>query len=607
MANPKITKLKIENFGCIGTPGISVDIDKIVVLVGANNAGKSTILRVFEAVADCAKLDIDDFHNRQVLEGRLPQVELESIVTSENMPGEEWCQQVSDGAWLVREKWTWNGPGMEPARVGYNVRLRRWAQAGDRELMPWGANNVAKSRRPKPHRVNTFDDPEAQAKAITSLLKSYLEANIKKLKTNENDETTRYDTILENLRVLRTDSKVLQQEGIADIQTQANLILEQIFPNQALKVITADDTGPISIDLLGEEFSVEMGPVNGTTFPLQKQGSGTQRTALWAILKLLADRGVKAKSGAKSAKAFHEPVGPNTAHILLIDEPEVSLHPKATQHARDVLYALPDSENWQVMITTHSPSFIDLTKDHTTIIRVEKNNDNEIEATTLYRPEDARLDRDDKKNLKLVNLFDSHISEAFFGGKVLVVEGDTEYSAFNFIRNIETERGNSTYKDLNVIRARGKVQVSSMMKVLNHFRSRYFVLHDTDRPNTKSRILDRKSSAGGRKVYNIQTIANPAWTNNQKIIDRKSDLSRVVASIVNFEEAYFAEVVDKEKPENCIEKLKTDPDAYAIIKQLLDGILQVDGVALPPGATIYDNLDELEAAVTTWDSNTVIN
>lgn len=607
MANPKITKLKIENFGCIGTPGISVDIDKIVVLVGANNAGKSTILRVFEAVADCAKLDIDDFHNRQVLEGRLPQVELESIVTPENMPGEEWCERISDGAWLVREKWTWSGPSVEPTRAGYNVRLRRWAQAGDRELMPWGANNVAKSRRPKPHRVNTFDDPEVQAKAITSLLKSYLEANIKKLKTNENDETTRYDTILENLRTLRTDSKVFQQEGIADIQTQANLILEQIFPNQALKVVTADDTGPICIDLLGEEFSVEMGPVNGTTFPLQKQGSGTQRTALWAILKLLADRGVKAKSGAKSAKAFHEPVGPNTAHILLIDEPEVSLHPKATQHARDVLYALPDSENWQVMITTHSPSFIDLTKDHTTIIRVEKNNGNEIEATTLYRPEDARLDPDDKKNLKLINLFDSHISEAFFGGKVLVVEGDTEYSAFNFIRNIETERGNFTYKDLNVIRARGKVQVSSMMKVLNHFRSRYFVLHDTDRPYTKSRILDRKSSVGERKVYNVQTIANPAWANNQKIIDRKSDQSRVVASVINFEEAYFAEVVDKEKPENCIEKLKTDPDAYSIIKQLLDGILQVDGAALPSGAIIYDSLDQLEAAVTAWDSNTVIN
>ena len=66
-------------------------------------------------------------------------------------------------------------------------------------------------------------------------------------------------------------------------------------------------------------------------------------------------------------------------------------------------------------------------------------------------------------------------------------------------------------------------------------------------------------------------------------------------------------MVDKEKPENCIEKLKTDPDAYVIIKQLLDGILQVDGVALPPGATVYDNLDELEAAVTAWDSNTVIN
>jgi putative ATP-dependent endonuclease of OLD family len=434
-----------------------------------------------------------------------------------------------------------------------------------------------------------------------------LETKIRSLKQNDADEITRYESILTNLRSLRADSRVLQQEGIADIQTQANLILEQIFPNQALKVVASDSDGPISVDLLGDEFAIEMGAVNGSTFPLQKQGSGTQRTALWAILKLLADRGVKAKAAAKSAKAFHEPVGPNVAHILLIDEPEVSLHPKATQHARDVLYALPNTGNWQVMITTHSPSFIDLTKDHTTIVRVEKNAQNGIEATTLYRPEVARLDADDKENLKLLNLFDSHISEAFFGGKVVVVEGDTEYSAFNFIRGREVERGNSFYKDLNVIRARGKVQVASMMKVLNHFKAKYFVLHDTDRPSTQSRVLDRAASVQDRKVYRTKIIANPAWSNNRKIIDNRSEQSRVVASIINFEEAYFAEVVEKEKPESCIEHLKADPNAYDVIKQLLDGLLQVEGIPLPPGAIVYETLDDLGAAVAAWDSQNILD
>ena len=203
MSNPKITKLIIKNFGCIGPQGVSIDIDKIVVLVGANNAGKSTILRAFEVVADCLKLEQDDFHNRQVLADNFPDIEIHSIVTQDNKPGDEWCQLLPDGTWLIKEKWTWHGIGTEPKRVGFNVKIDRWAQAGDKELMPWGTNNVAKSRRPKPHRVNTFDNPEVQAKAITSLLKSLLENDIKNIKTNGKKSRNTYRQRFNDRRILR--------------------------------------------------------------------------------------------------------------------------------------------------------------------------------------------------------------------------------------------------------------------------------------------------------------------------------------------------------------------------------------------------------------------
>lgn len=600
MSNPKITKLVIKNFGCIGPQGVSVDIDRIVVLVGANNSGKSTILRAFEVVSDCLKLEQEDFFNRQILPNSLPEIELHSLVVAENKPGDEWCQQVVEGTWLVRERWIWSGVNVEPRRVGYNVPQDRWAQPADAEQMPWGSNNVAKSRRPKPHRVNTFDSAESQSKATTSLLKSLLEGDIKSLKANDTDPRSRYDDIVESLKLLRNDSKQIQQAGIADIQTQANLILEQIFPNYSLRVVAPESVAPISIDILGDEFGLEMGANGGPTFPLERQGSGTQRTALWTILKLLADKGIKAKVAGKTAKTFHEPVGPNTSHVLLIDEPEVSLHPRAINAARNVLYALPSNENWQVMITTHSPSFIDLTKDHTTIIRAEKDANNNVGATTLFRPDQAQLTADDKENLKLLNLFDSHIAEAFFGGLVLVVEGDTEYTAFNYIKNRESAAGSDRYKDLSIIRARGKVTVASMMKVLNHFKAGYYVLHDTDRQTTKSKVKDRNASTGGRVVYRETTIANPAWTNNQKILDQMSRYSRVVASVVNFEEAYFSEVVESDKPENCLSHLKSDAAAYALVKQLLDSILQFDQAQLPEGAIAWSTMQEIDDRVNAW-------
>jgi len=45
---PRLTKLIIKNFRTIGSNAVTIDLDDIVVLVGANNAGKSSILRAYE-------------------------------------------------------------------------------------------------------------------------------------------------------------------------------------------------------------------------------------------------------------------------------------------------------------------------------------------------------------------------------------------------------------------------------------------------------------------------------------------------------------------------------------------------------------------------------
>jgi putative ATP-dependent endonuclease of OLD family len=599
-AIPKIERLEIKNFGCIGNDSITLDIDKIVILVGPNNAGKSTILRAYEAVTDAIKLTQDDFHNKQIVDGNFPEITLCSIATSENKPGDEWCKKLDDDTFRVTERWTWTGAGVEPVRIGFNVELDRWATKDDKEKMPWGSTNVAKARRPKPHRVNTFDDPDIQTKGIISLLKSLLEDEIKTIKKNDGDEISIYNRLLDDLKKLRDDSKNLQTANINALQASANEIIGKIFPKDGLKICAPLSTAAIKVDLLGDEFSLEMGAVDGVTFPLEKQGSGSRRTALWTILKLLADKGISAKTASAKAKSFHESLGPNTAHILLLDEPEVSLHPLATSMARDVLYSLPDNDNWQIMIATHSPSFIDLTKDNTTIIRVDKVGTGSIKTTTLFRPSIAKLDSDDKSNLKLTNLFDSHISEAFFGGRVIVVEGDTEYSAFNHVKAMECEKGNFEYQDLNIIRARGKVTVASMMKVLNHFKMTYYVLHDTDRPRIITKRLNKSESINGRKVYDQVEVTNPAWTNNVKIISQMNENSRVVASVTNFEDAYFDETVGSDKPENCINHLKEEQGIYAKIKNLLDGILELEESALPEGAIVYKSIDELKNHVESY-------
>jgi len=47
---PRLHKLRVRNFRCIGPTPVEIELDDIVVLVGPNNVGKSCILRAYEVV-----------------------------------------------------------------------------------------------------------------------------------------------------------------------------------------------------------------------------------------------------------------------------------------------------------------------------------------------------------------------------------------------------------------------------------------------------------------------------------------------------------------------------------------------------------------------------
>src|SRR4051812_24678651 len=83
---PRLHKLRIQNFRCIGSNPVEIELDDIVILVGPNNAGKSSILKAYEVIMSNEKIDIDDFPNGIVDPNALPIIELEVVVTSETKP-----------------------------------------------------------------------------------------------------------------------------------------------------------------------------------------------------------------------------------------------------------------------------------------------------------------------------------------------------------------------------------------------------------------------------------------------------------------------------------------------------------------------------------------
>ncbi|AUQ27034.1 ATP-dependent nuclease [Dickeya zeae] len=497
----------------------------------------------------------------------------------------------------MKEKWIWEKVNVAPTRYGWlkdssSEGGYRWATDDDKEKCPWGAANVAKSKRPDPHRINTFDSPSEQEKKTLGLLDTLIDTYIELLLSHENDEedAVKFKKDIEEIKKYKGTITESQKQTTDMIEEEINKVISNVFKDHKFYIKRNDD---FIKALFKNNYLIEVGS-DECSYPLSKQGSGTQRTILWSILKTLTDK--KALLDKKT-----KPASKNISNILLIDEPELSLHPTAAANVRDVLYDLAGTDGWQVMITTHSPEFIDLSKDHTTIIRVERK-DGDIKASTLFSPEKAKLDGTDKERLKLENSFDSNISKAFFGGDVLVIEGDTEYSIFNYIKMKEIENGNNEYMDLNIIRARGKVTVASMMKVLNHFKKKYYVLHDSD---TQTCFSKRRVGAKSDKLtieYKIIEQVNGAWTNNEKIMNEMTDRSGVYASIINFEDAYLSEVVSSDKPSHSIEIIKTDNEFYKKMKCVLDIVLGRSEISKEHENKIikWKTMDDLNSAYKIW-------
>jgi len=97
---PRLAKLTIRNFRCIGASPVVVHLDDIVVLVGPNNVGKSSVLKAYEVImsegAKEGELSIDDFPAAKVDASQLPEIELDTIVF-DNSPGEEWIDTTPSG------------------------------------------------------------------------------------------------------------------------------------------------------------------------------------------------------------------------------------------------------------------------------------------------------------------------------------------------------------------------------------------------------------------------------------------------------------------------------------------------------------------------------
>ena len=106
----KLVELQIRNFGCIDGTGVTIKIDNIVVLIGPNNVGKTTVLKAYEVFRSSgAPQSLENFYQNNEknpieiagIFGEINEEDKEKI-------GTKWLYLNEDGENVIKYKWVWN-------------------------------------------------------------------------------------------------------------------------------------------------------------------------------------------------------------------------------------------------------------------------------------------------------------------------------------------------------------------------------------------------------------------------------------------------------------------------------------------------------------------
>lgn len=533
----KITKVAVKNFKCLGPNEISINWNDILILVGENNVGKSSFLQaLYQFFAKDKTLNSKCFRDIQTAtQGAGP---IEITVHFSDLTPEEKLQRglknrlSSNGDWVLKKVFEYAGKERSES-VKYFTFNKRKKVAGISEESLWGQvvrrfNNLDVARG-KGDRSKVGDDMDILVEellvkfpqdvetdsregwdpnpgGIQSNIDSFFQNNSQyvfiRAVHDARDESEGNKSSFSQLFDLLVKDEIINSKQMLDFNDALtgiiNLYKKDATGNRELKAISSIEkdlsekisriiSAATNIDtneLNQEDISRSVLPIpkisidDGYPTSVEDQGNGLQRCLILALLQTLAEQ-----------KTKNVTTGPK--NILIIEEPELYLHPHMERKMRDTLYNIARKDGFQVICTTHSPIFLDMADNHRSIVIFEKNQNREIVSKQVEEEIFTGSSQEEQRNrLRMVLNFDPSVNEVFFAKRIVLVEGDSEIAVFTKSAQTLGLTGDEI-RDTTLVNCRGKRTIPAFMRVLNHFGKPYFVLHDKDGNDTFNRVISQ--------------------------------------------------------------------------------------------------------------------
>ncbi|MEQ4923447.1 ATP-dependent nuclease [Proteus hauseri] len=456
-----ITSLDINNY--LSCKNTSLELSSFTPLVGYNNAGKSNILSAIKWLLEKRTLTIEEIFNNQECEVSVSAV-IEGIdnnalalITSENR--KKIIPYISEGMIKVRRIQR-KISGAKASDIKFEVfdtnkNPSSWVSN------PGGIEESIKNIFPEIIHIKAMTDAvEDSTKNKTSstigrLLSQIIES-VQELHASEfNDSIRRLSDLLAYNGSERFQTINETDNGI-------NSIIGSYFPDISVKIHFPTP----SLEEIFKSGTLKVFEHGQDIRDMSMFGHGSQRTIQMALIQYLAK--IKSESSTKKK--------PNI--LLLIDEPELYLHPTAVELLREALIVL-SKNGYQVIITTHSGLMI-TSKQANVAVLVRKSQEKCTETRKTLKQAIAEKMKDTKEAHHFDKIFSlTNSSQILFSEKVIIVEGKTELKVIDPIYRVI--KGNSLGANkIALLSIDGKTAIKRTKEILNCLDVPHRVITDLD-------------------------------------------------------------------------------------------------------------------------------